>query len=391
MLGVARGLAQRGLPVDLVLARAAGPFLGLVPDAVRLVDLGSWRTASSLPAMLKYLRRECPGTLVSSHPHANVNALLARKLLAGRLPVIALRSTNFSLRHADASLKERLAMQMEKRLLPSASAIVTVSPAVADDLRRIAPSTASLLRVIHDPVVWPDHADHAAMPVTHSWFNGAGPPVIMAAGSLVKLKGYATLLAAFARLVKLREARLVILGEGPERSHLIQLAERLEIGCLVDFPGFQLNSSAYMAKATLLVLSSTYEALPNTLIEAMACGLPVVSTDCPSGPTEILEGGKWGRLVPVNDAQALADAILETLDKPVAPDLLKARAAAYSAQTSIDRYMELLAQVQAVADPAPPHPSIHLSPSPPPPPPHGLSMEAPAQTHRDGRPRRITA
>lgn len=365
MLGIARGLAQRGLPVDLVLARATGPFLGMVPDDVRLVDLRSWRTSSSLPSMLKYLRRECPGALVSSHPHANVNALLSRKLLAGRLPVIALRSTNFSLRHADAGPKERVAMQMEKRLLPSASAVVAVSSAVADDLRRIAPRTAPLLHVIHDPVVWPDHADQAAMPVTHPWFNGAGPPVILAAGSLVKLKGYAVLLAAFARLAKLRDARLVILGEGPERGRLTQLAERLEIGRLVDFPGFQVNTLAHMAKADLLVLSSTYEALPNTLIEAMACGLPVVSTNCPNGPDEILEGGKWGRLVPVNDSQALAEGILETLDKSVGPGLLKARAAAYSAQTSIDRYMELLAQVQTAAAPAPPLHSPSLHPPPP--------------------------
>ena len=142
--------------------------------------------------------------------------------------------------------------------------------------------------------------------------------------------------------MKSRRARLVILGEGPDRDGLTALARKLGIADQVDFPGFESNPFASMARARVFVLSSRFEGLPTVLIEAMACGVPVVSTDCPSGPGEILEGGKWGRLVPVGDWRSLAQAIVETLDNPASPASLVARAGAFSVDVAIDRYMALL-------------------------------------------------
>lgn len=238
-------------------------------------------------------------------------------------------------------------MQLERYLFPSARTVVAVSDGVADELKRVAPRAAHLVRPIHDPVVWPDHADWAAMPVSHPWFSDSGPPVILAAGRLVSLKDHPTLLRAIARVAAVRPVRLVIMGEGPERERLESLAQTLGIADRVDLPGFQLNPLPYMRRAAAFVLSSTYEALPNALIQAMACGTPVVSTDCPTGPRVIMEGGKCGPLAPVQDPIALATAILDTLESPVPADVLKASAARYSAQTSIDGYAAVMAAALA--------------------------------------------
>ena len=345
MLNLAKGLAERGFAVELVLASASGHFLELVPASVRLVDLGCRRTLSSLFPLVRHLKRQRPDVLIVTLPHSNVLALLANKLLRRPLPVVALRTSAFSLRYADANLKERVAMQLEKHLFPSAHAVVAVSEGVAEDLQRVVPRAAHLVRRIHDPVVWPDHAAKAAAPLAHPWFADAGPPVILTAGRLVALKGHATLLRAVARLADTRPVRLVILGEGPERARLDKLAATLRIQHLVDFAGFQLNPLPYMRGAKVFVLTSTYEALPNALIQAMACGTPVVSTDCPTGPREILEEGKWGLLTPVGDASALATAVHQTLDDPLPSSGLKARAAHYSAQASIDGYAAVVADV----------------------------------------------
>ena len=191
-------------------------------------------------------------------------------------------------------------------------------------------------------MVTPELSEQAAMPVEHPWFGDTGVPVVLSVGRLAPAKDHATLLRAFARVVSSQPARLVILGEGSERGNLLRLAEQLGISEHVDLPGFQVNPFAYMARSRLLAHSSQYEGSPNVLVQAMACGTPVVSTDCDHGPREILEGGKWGRLVPVGDAEAMAEAILETLRDPIEPEVLVSRASVYSAEASVDRYMEVL-------------------------------------------------
>ena len=342
MLYLSKGFAQRGLCVDMVLAQAKGPYLELLPDGVRLIDLKARRTLTSLLPLLRYLRRECPDALVSTLPHANVVALIVKKLFAKQLRVVARRESNFQMEYANAGFKDRLTLRLERRLYPFANAVVAVSDGVADDLKRSAPNSSHLIQIIPNPVVWPDHAEKAGQPVKHPWFGDPDVPVILAAGRLVAQKDHATLLRAFAELAKSRPARLVVLGGGPERHNLIALARNLEIAHAVDFPGFQINPFAFMAKSSAFVLSSVYEGLGMVLIEAMACGTPVISTDCPSGPWEILEGGKWGRLVPVGDSQALAKAMRDTLDNPIAPSLLISRARAYSAEALIDQYLGVL-------------------------------------------------
>ena len=236
----------------------------------------------------------------------------------------------------------RQTLRVLKRLLPSADGIVAVSQGVADDLRAIVPAASRKVTAIPNPVVWPDHAQKAREPVDHPWFNDDTTPVVLSAGRLTTVKDHATLLRAFAEVIRSQPARLVILGVGPERENLLELTERLEVSQYVDLPRFKINPFAYMSRAKVFVLSSQYEGFPNVLVQAMACGTPVVSTDCRSGPREILQDGKWGPLVPVSDWRRMSRAILETLDNPIPSDSLISRASDYSAEASIDRYLEVL-------------------------------------------------
>ena len=342
MLGLAGGLSSRGLPVDLVLVRAEGEYLKLVPEGVRLIDLDSHRTSASVLKLVRYLQRERPDALLSTLAHANVVALVAKLLIRKRLRVVARMENTFSEAFDNAAFKQRQTLRLLKLLLPGADRIVSISQGVADDLRCLLPAASQKIMTIYSPVVWPDHAAKAARPVEHPWFDVESVPVILSAGRLTIVKDYATLLRAFAEVVRFRPARLVILGVGPERGNLLELAESLKVSQQVDLPGFKVNPFAYMARSKLFVLSSRYEGFANVLPEAMACGTPVVSTDCRSGPREILEGGKWGRLVPVGDWRTMAEAILETLDNPVPSERLIDRASDFSADASIDRYLEVL-------------------------------------------------
>ena len=342
ILDIAAELVNRGVPVHLVLVRAEGHYRDLVPDGVRLIDLNSHRTAASLLKLVRYVRREQPTALLSTLSHANVVALLAKLLLRGRLHVVARVENTLSEMFDTGTFKQRQALRLLKLLIPAADGIVAISQGVADDLCWLVPDASHKIMTIYSPVVWPDHADKAAAPVEHPWFDSESAPVVLSAGRLTTVKDHATLLRAFAEVRRLRPARLVILGVGPERENLLELADGLNVSQHVDLPGFDVNPFAYMSRASVFVLSSRYEGFPNVLVQAMACGTPVVSTDCRSGPREILEDGKWGHLVPVGDWRAMAEAIMDTLDNPIPSGQLIARASDFSADASIDRYLEVL-------------------------------------------------
>ena len=343
MLSLASGLVEPGSTRrPRILVKAEGEYMGQVPDMVELVDLNSRRTLTSLLKFLVYLRRKRPDVVLSALTPTNSVALIVKVLFGKNLRVVVRQDNTFTEEFGSGSLKERAVLSVLKWLLPAADAIVSVSVGVTDDLRSVAPAASQKVATIYNPVVWPDHAEMVEAPVEHPWFYDASVPVILSVGRLAPVKDQATLLKAFAQVVASRPARLVILGEGPERQNLAALSERLGITRNIDMLGFHVNPFAYMSKSRVFVLSSLYEGLPTVLIEAMASGTPVVSTDCRSGPREILENGKWGHLVPVGDWHAMAEAILDTLDNPIPSDHLISRASAFSAEASIDRYMEIL-------------------------------------------------
>jgi glycosyltransferase involved in cell wall biosynthesis len=225
-----------------------------------------------------------------------------------------------------------------------ADAITAVSNGVADDIARSIGIAREAITTLYNPTITPDFAAKASQPVAHPWFADGAPPVLLAVGRTTFQKDFSTLLRAFARVRQDRPVRLAIIGEAnaKQTSRLRELAG--ELGVQDDFAllGYHPNPLPYMARAAVLVLSSRYEGFPNVLLEAMACGTPVVSTDCPSGPSEILDGGAYGALVPVADDAALAAAITATLASPPDRGRLRARAAMFNYRTAIARYAAVL-------------------------------------------------
>ena len=363
VLHLAAELARRGLPVEVVALRAFGDGLRWRLGNVPLAALQARRAPpprlallTGLPALLRYLRRRRPALLVSSTPFASIMALLVRNLWLRQLPVVVRYDYSFSLAYSALGFKGRMKLRLAKRLWRSAEAVVAVSQGAAEDLKRHAPGIANRVCAIAPGRTW-----RVGGQAQHPWLDSADAPLILSVGRLVPQKSQSTLLRAFAELIRFRPARLLVVGEGQERRRLTDLAQRLGIAQHVDFPGFCANPCAFMEKASLFVLSSIGEGCPMALVEAMACGTPVVSTDCPNGPREILEGGKWGRLVPMNDASALAKAMLETLDDPMSPDLLKARAGAYSLSASADQYVQLFGEVCPALGQKPPGRQLRAS------------------------------
>ncbi|HUO88492.1 MAG TPA: glycosyltransferase, partial [Rhizomicrobium sp.] len=217
-----------------------------------------------------------------------------------------------------------------------------VSEGVARDLRSFGQFSPHKVSVVHNPVFDPDIAELARQEPLHPWLLAGDPPIILAAGRLHPQKGFDVLLRAFARVRAQIDCRLVILGEGAERASLAAMASDIGLAYDVDFPGFARNPFSLMARAAVFVLSSRWEGFPNALVEAMASGAPVVSTDCPSGPREILDHGRYGRLVPPGSAELLADAILAVLRERPDTTASRRRAEMFSVAAATRQYLDLL-------------------------------------------------
>lgn len=341
MLNLAKSFAEREEPVDLVLAQAEGPYLSQVPSTVRTVDLKAGRVMASLPALVRYLKTEQPRALLSALDHANVIALLAKVFSGSRARVAVSIHNTSSVETANArSLRERLTPLWVRPFYPLANAVIAVSGGVADDFSQVTGFPRRRIEVIYNPVITPDLWVKAEAPLDHPWFAPGEPPVVLGVGRLTKQKDFANLIRAFALVRATRPARLLILGEGEDRPMLEALAGELGLGAVVSLPGFVQNPYAYMRRAGAFVLSSAWEGLPTVLIEALALGTPVVSTDCPSGPLEVLEGGKYGALVPLADPQALGRAILQALDKP--RGVAQEAYAGYLQSNVVDQYLRVL-------------------------------------------------
>lgn len=377
MTTLAGALAERGHRVDLVACRAEGPILAQLPACLRLVSLraspwGRGRLAAfaadpralrelarpvllplatsevfaRLPDLARYLREDQPEILLSAKVHTNLLALLARRRsgAATRIVVSERGDSADKVQHS-RRWRWRHIVPLIRRLYSEADGIVSVSEALAGRFAARTGIPRERITVVHNPVVSDALFEQAKAPLRHPWFDPGAPPVILAAGRLEPRKGFATLLRAFARLRQERPARLMIFGEGPERGPLERLARDLGLEGTVELPGWTDELFPHMARAAVFVLSSTYEGLPGVLIQALACGCPVVSTDCPTGPAEILEDGRYGRLVPVGDEAALAEAIVATLDHPPEREALRARGREFSVERAAGRYLDLFASL----------------------------------------------
>ncbi len=360
---VAEFARRPDLVVDLVLLRDDSRHLQDLPDNIRVVRLGVRHSGLSLPAIVRYLRRARPAALLVAKDRAGRAALLAR-MLAGVSTRIVLRlGTTLSEALQDRSgLTRWLRYWPIRRLYPRLERIVAVSQGVADDIAAIAGLPSERILVIRNPVITPQLETLAAAPVNHPWLAPGTPPVVLGIGRLTRQKDFPTLIRAFAQVRRQRPLRLILLGEGRDREALEALARREGVEADVAMPGFQANPYAWLSRARLFVLSSRWEGSPNALTEAMALGVPVVATDCPSGPRELLQGGVHGPLVPVGDVDALAAAMLQVLDHPLPAETLRDAVQEYRAEVSAGRYLEAL----ALSSRSPGRPKDELNDLPPP-------------------------
>lgn len=377
-LRLAAGMAAAGHDVDLLIAGPDGPLRAETSPLVGVVQLaptaplaGRWmafraqlagnpmlatrqllsrrrnRILHYLPDLAAYLQRCPPQVLVSAGFHANLVAIWARRQARVAARVIVTEHLPPS-QHFCASRKRRhrAVPSLMRRFYPRADAIVAVSSALAEDLSRFAGLPADRIHTIYNAVVNEELAARAAEDVDHPWLKPGQPPVILGVGRLTRQKDFVTLLHAFARMRCCCDARLIILGDPQTHRHgaaaeLAACAETLGVAEYVSLPGYKPNSLAYMSRAAAFVLSSRFEGLPTVLIEAMACGCPVVSTDCPTGPKEILENGRFGPLVPTGDPSALADAIMQALRHPLPAAALRARADEFNTSSAVEKYLDL--------------------------------------------------
>lgn len=374
MLHLAEAFATSGHKVDLLLCQTKGAFLDTVHPTINVISLKptpDWvsrirvllanpnlaltlllpillpskppKTIRYLADLTNYLRRQQPDALLSAKTHANLVAIWARKIADVRTRiVVSERSTMSTVIKNSRKWRWRFGLPLLRGVYPQADLMVAVSKGVADDVSSCLGLSRERIASIYNPILTDQIKAQSILPVSHPWFDTGKIPIILGVGRLVPAKDFPTLLKAFAHIRATRPARLVILGEGRERQILENLAINLEIASDFSLPGFKANPYAYMSRATVFVLSSLLEGLPNALIEALACGCPVVSTNCRSGPQEILANGAFGSLVPVGDERALAKAILNTLEHPPNAERLRARAAEFDIQTIAEQYLQVL-------------------------------------------------
>jgi glycosyltransferase involved in cell wall biosynthesis len=340
MLKLAGAIAARDYPVDIVLAQASGPYLEQVPTRVRLVDLQAGRVLAGMPALMRYLRRERPAALVGVMMHCNLIATWARRL-TGLPGALMLTERNTVSLERSRNRRAKVLPMLARICYPWSDTIVAVSQGVADDLAATLGLPRERIHVIYNPIITPEFRRKAEEPLNHPWFTPDAPPVVLGVGRLTEQKDFATLIRAFATIRRQGPARLLILGEGEERTALEQFVAQLGLTDDVSLPGFVGNPYPYMQRAAVFALSSRWEGLPGVLIEALYCSPAVVSTDCPSGPREILADGRYGRLIPVGDAEALAAAMQTALAAPAKPVPAEA-CQPFEQNVVVDQYLELL-------------------------------------------------
>jgi len=341
-----RGIIELGIDVDMLLVKARGDYVKEIPSQANVRVLRAGHTLTSLLELTDYLRRDTPLALLAVKERAIKIASIARRLAgAGQCRLVGRLGTHLSeamRRQNRRRLQVQWRYQSIRWLFRGVDDLIAVSQGVAEDFIRIAGFDDNRMHVVRNPVITPELYRRAAVDPADAWLDHANTPLITGVGRLTLQKDFPALIRAFA-IVRARQAcRLVILGEGSARKNLQQLARQLGVDNDVHMPGFKDNPYAYLARSRLFVLSSQWEGSPNALTEAMALGIPVVATDCPSGPRELLNDGCYGPLVPVGNVQALAQAMAQTLSKPLEPEPLRQAVAEYAMQNSAKAYLHVL-------------------------------------------------
>jgi glycosyltransferase involved in cell wall biosynthesis len=339
VVNTACGLAARGVGIEFLAGDKHGAYLDHLGPAAELTVLPAHR-GECVKWLVAHLREQTPDVLlVAKAPDARL-ALRARSLARRAIPIVMRPGTTLTERVRGPAGRWKLwrLAQLYRR----ADAIVANSAGVREDVASVTGLAAERIHLIRNPVITPDLERLAAQPIEHPWFARREMPVIVGAGGLRRQKDFATLIRAFALLRKEHSARLVILGRGRQEQRLRELTAKLGVATDVQLAGFVDNPYPYLAHGDLFALSSRWEGSPNVLTEALALGTPVVATDCRSGPREILQGGRYGPLVPVGDPESMAGAMARMLDSPIDREQLRGAAAEYTLEQNAEHYHRIL-------------------------------------------------
>jgi glycosyltransferase involved in cell wall biosynthesis len=339
IVSLVNSFVLKGHKVDLLLARAIGPHLDDVLPAVNIIDFNQVHVFACLPKLVKYISHSKPTAILSIQTHANVTLLLAKKISGSKVRIIVSERSNLAMEKYHGGLKTRLILWLARLLYPSAEVIHAVSYGVASSCEKELGLQPNKIKVVYNPVFIRKISDQSN-PNLDFTFSLKDQGFILGAGRLTQQKDFQTLIKAFALVRSSLNLPLVIIGEGELRPELEKLITNLSLQEFIFLPGFVKDPFWIMRQCKLFVLSSAWEGLPNVLIQAMACGVPVVSTDCPSGPAEVLENGKWGRLVPIGNIELLAQAMVNAVNEKKHPDVVM-RAAHFDIQRIADEYLNL--------------------------------------------------
>lgn len=342
MLALANGLAEKNIQVDLVLNRVDGPYIKDASPKVNIINLGTSRVLNSIIPLSKYLYKEKPDAILSAMNYVNIATILAQLISGSDTKVVLSEHNNLTESKKNiGKVKGYIITSLMRWAYKRPHLIVAVSNGVADSLVNEISIERSKITTIYNPIFSKDLVKRSKEPLSHCWTKEDSLPLIVGVGRLTHQKDFETLIHAFKKVREKKDCNLMILGEGKLRYELEQLINNLDLNDSVQLPGFVDNPYAWMSHADLFVLSSIHEGFGNVIVEAMACGTPVVSTDCPSGPSEILADGLWGELVPPRNSDLLAQAIINSLDNPNKKDI-KNRAAFFSVDNAVDQYFDIL-------------------------------------------------
>jgi glycosyltransferase involved in cell wall biosynthesis len=340
-LRFARALADRGHEVDLVIGRIDPPSELPELPGVNVVNVNRRNVRQLLIPLWQYLRSTKPDVVFSAEDHLNTIVLLAAILSGSKAKISgSSRVTPFDT-YSNTPFSKRWVLKcLTRAVMWRADVLTCVSKDMVKQYQQVfrhAPHVA-VYNIVDDR----NSRLRMAEPLEHEWFTHKDCPVLVAAGKLAPWKGFADLILAIKRVTEIRQVRLLILGDGPQRTELQELITSLGLEDTIRLHGYVDNPLKFYAHADAFVLSSLVEGLPNVLVEAMMCGCTPVSTDCPTGPREVLQEGKYGYLVPVRDPEAMAAGINQALDKPIPAVLLAEAVRPFAEHVVIDRHFEVL-------------------------------------------------
>jgi glycosyltransferase involved in cell wall biosynthesis len=339
---IALGMSQAGVRVDFIVNKNGAPFIDILEGKVNFIEPDK-KAGNAVNWLADYFKAEQPQISMTIKDLDDFTAINARDQSGVKTKVIVRTGTALKTRFQQRGanfLKVWIKSRKLKAMYQKADGHIVVAQGTKNELIELVDLEKDRVILIKNPVITKLMMEQKEHIINHDWFADTSKPLILGIGGFRKQKDFSTLIKAFALVNQSRPCQLVILGQGRQEARLKKLCLELGIAEHVDFPGFSNNPYAWLKRADLFVLSSLWEGSPNVLTEALAIGTPVVSTDCQSGPREVLQDGKYGELVPLQDPEAMAAAMMRTLDKPIASETLQQAVKDYTVEASTQAYLD---------------------------------------------------